>query len=77
MFCVPLMEHLTNGQFAHALERLLAQAEASGHRGERSTCGCDCGQPVAEPRTFVSQAHYNIYLSRTPHWGRNAYTKPQ
>lgn len=73
---VPLMEHLTNGQFTQTLHRMSACTETTEQHDERSTCGCDCGEEVTGSRTFVNQTHYTRYLKRTPLWGKNAFLKP-
>ena len=35
-------------------------------------CRCECGEDVAQGRTFVNQAHYNVWLSRVRYVGKNA-----
>ena len=37
----------------------------------RPLCQCGCGREVAPGRKFVSQTHYNVWLSRARYVGRN------
>ena len=72
----PLIEHLTNGQFGQTLDRLAAAVEPASLDALRGRCACGCGQPVAEPRKFCGQVHYNDYLSRVRYVGRHAKRLP-
>ena len=74
---VPLIEHLTNGQFGQTLDRLVGLGEPATEQDPAVRCRCGCGQPVAEPRKFASQIHYNDYLSRTRYIGRHLVPGPK
>jgi hypothetical protein len=60
---VPLIERLSNRQIGAELDRLPSAGEAAVSVGQARTCRCGCGQPVTGTRKFVSQDHYNIWLS--------------
>jgi hypothetical protein len=76
-FCVvPLIEHLTNGQFGQSLARLAAAElpadQYHQYQGDgRRRCGCHCGAAVIPPRKFVNQEHYSAWLRQVRHVGRN------
>lgn len=64
----PLIEHLTNGQFALCVGRMLDHQALSitNGTGERScpACDCGCGHVVHPPRRFVNQSHYDAWRRR-------------
>ena len=71
MFWVPLIEHLTNGQFNQNMQKLSnAAPEKLGPRAY-SLCRCGCGREVSERRKFINQDHYNTWLSRERFFGHN------
>jgi hypothetical protein len=70
---VPLIEHLTNGQFGQNLIRLAAvKLPADRYEGaDQGLCGCDCGATVVSPRKFLNQEHYSAWLRQVRYVGRN------
>jgi hypothetical protein len=70
---VPLIQHLTNGQFGQSLVRLAA-AELPADQyeeGDQRRCGCGCGATVISPRKFLNQEHYSARLRQVRYVGRN------
>jgi hypothetical protein len=77
---VPLMQQLSNVQFLDTLDILLQKCQKIKTEAvslsllepaNLHVCKCRCGRPVEAGRTFVNQAHYNIWLSRERYWGKN------
>jgi hypothetical protein len=73
MQLVPLIEHLTNGQFGQNLDQLAAaKLPADRHEGgDRGCCRCGCGASVVSPRKFLNQEHYSAWLRQVRYVGRN------
>jgi hypothetical protein len=62
---VPLIGQLSNRQFHTELDRLVDVLDADVPVQERAAlCQCGCGREVVARRKFVSQVHYNLWLSR-------------
>jgi hypothetical protein len=61
--------HIRTGKLyqRHAIAALARQTRA---------CRCGCGQDVTEARKFVSQKHYNLWLSRERYVGRPSEPSP-
>jgi hypothetical protein len=68
---VPLIERLSNRLISAELDRLPYAKEAAVSSGQARACRCGCGQPVMGTRTFVSQDHYSVWLSRERFVGRH------
>jgi hypothetical protein len=70
---VPLIGQLSNRQFHAEMERLVDVLDADVPVQVRAAaiCRCGCGREVAASRKFVSQAHYNVWLSRERFVGRH------
>jgi hypothetical protein len=68
---VPLIERLSNRDISAELDRLPYGEEAAVSVGEPRICRCGCGQPVPGTRSFVSQNHYSVWLSRERFFGRH------
>jgi hypothetical protein len=70
---VPLIGQLSNRQFHTEMDRLVDVLDADVHVRVRAAalCRCGCGREVAARRKFVSQAHYNVWLSRERFVGRH------
>jgi hypothetical protein len=68
---VPLIEHLTNGQFGQNLDQLAAAKVPADQYDDddRGRCGCDA--PVIPPRKFLNQEHYRALLHQVRYVGRN------
>lgn len=67
----PLIEHLTNGQFAQKLNQLENPIICHGVQQNATVqpdgsldrlCRCGCGDAVSDSRRFVSQGHYSRWL---------------
>ncbi len=68
---VPLIEHLTNGQFDQTVQTLMKAAAEESDSHPRLLCRCGCRREVPKERKFVNQDHYNTWLSRERFFGRN------
>jgi hypothetical protein len=63
---VPLIVRLPNRPFRTEIDRLINAQYASAPVRVRAAalCRCGCGREITASRKFVSQAHYNVWLSR-------------
>jgi hypothetical protein len=70
---VPLIAQLSNRPFHTEMDKLAAVHDASVPVRVRAAavCRCGCGREVAACRRFVSQTHYDAWLSRERFVGRN------
>jgi hypothetical protein len=68
-----LIGQLSNRQFRTEIDRLINAQDASAPVQVRAAalCRCGCGREVTAGRKFVSQAHYNVWLSRERFVGRH------
>jgi hypothetical protein len=69
----PLIGQLSNRQFRTEIDRLVDILDADVPVQVRVAvlCRCGCGREVTAHRKFVSQAHYNVWLSRERFVGRH------
>ena len=69
---MPLIGYLSNPQFISELEKIRnADMGVGVHVRAAKLCRCGCGETVARNRKFVSQDHYNTWLSHVRYVGRN------
>jgi hypothetical protein len=70
---VPLIGQLSNRQFSAEIDRLVNALDAGGAVQVRAAalCRCSCGREVEARRMFVSQVHYNVWLSSERFVGRH------
>jgi hypothetical protein len=84
MFCVPLVQHLSNAEFGRMVRKLTQRSTGvtpdespagdrthSASLGEARPCRCGCTKLVPSPRKFVNQQHQEVWLRRRHYWGRN------
>jgi hypothetical protein len=71
MLYVPLIQHLSNGQFGQTVQKLLDAKLGLSAPQVRALCQCDCGHEVAKGRKFINQDHYSTWLSRERFFGKN------
>lgn len=60
---MPLTEHLTNRQFGERVGTLNRLDGASDRTPAVALCKCGYRTPVAAPRRFVNQTHYDRWRS--------------
>jgi hypothetical protein len=73
LFWVPLIERLSNGQFMTHMGKIVKCHDAAplAQHASDQICRCGCGANASPGRQFVSQAHYNVWLSQKRYIGRN------
>ena len=72
----PQIGQLSNIQFTSELDKLGNKVNAVKSHPARnittSRCRCGGGRTIAPGRKFVSQSHYNVWLSKERYFERNA-----
>jgi site-specific DNA recombinase len=67
---VPLIQHLTNGQFRIKVDKLSAWPSPITREPAFRSCRCGCASRIVAPRHFVDQNHYSEWLRRERFVGR-------
>lgn len=72
---VPLIGALSNGRIGTISGHLARSSDGAATLGSPAPlCKCGCGEQVTGSRRFVSQVHYNRWLSAERYIGKNRHS---